>query len=255
MMQLLVVVAIVIVLAAIAYPVWMNIQKKKNGIVALNKMKQIGGALTQYIAANDGMLPDEESPSGKNDWLDTVKPEAVKAWYNCLPRQLGLQGVADYQKAGNVAGFYSDSSLLYLPGADYPQKRRMGHPMFAYAFNTKLQRKESASDVKKSVAMSRVQRPDRTVAFLEQGLRGEKRPFEFMKRYDGEDCKASARQFVARSEGKGIIVFVDGHAETVSPGDVLEGGEPGGRIKWNPDDSGSVFWTADIKEDPNLPAN
>src|SRR6187399_1191681 len=98
LMHVLFVLAIVIVLMAIAYPIWINIQKKKHGIVALNKMNQMGNSLTAFIASNNGALPDEESADGSNDWADTKKPAADKAWYNALPRQIGMQGVGDYSK-------------------------------------------------------------------------------------------------------------------------------------------------------------
>lgn len=251
MMQMLIVVAIVIVLLSLAYPIWSNIKGKKDSLVAMNKMKQLGSALTQYASTHDGMLPEEESASGKNDWRDTAEPEAEKAWYNALPRQLGMQGVGDYQKSGNVASFYSDSCLLFLPGADYPDKARMSHPMFAYAYNTKLQRKDPRSGTKQPVVAAKIKAQERTVAFLEQGLRGEKRALEFQKKYDGDDCKASAKQFVARSGGKGVIVFVDGHADPVAPRDILEHGEPGGKIKWSAEDTSQIIWTVDPKDDPN----
>src|SRR5690349_10662065 len=111
LMQLLFVIAIIIVLVSVAYPVWVGIQKKKHGAVALSKMKQLRSELTQHENSHEGTLPEEESTAGHNEWHDTEQPEAEKAWYNAQPRQIDMKRVGDYAKVKDVAGFYSDGNL------------------------------------------------------------------------------------------------------------------------------------------------
>ena len=85
--------------------------------------------------------------------------------------------------------------------------------MFAIAINTKLQRNDA--NKQKSVRMVQISNPARTVLFLEQGLKGEKpKAMPQQPAYDGSP-KGSAKSFVARYNGLGVITFVAGNAETV----------------------------------------
>lgn len=259
LMEMLVVVAIITVLAAIAYPVITTIRRKANEGIALNCLKNLAAASNSYAASNNNFLPDEDVV-GADGWAATADVTANKAWYNALPRQLGSKSVGDFVKEGKEADFYTKQSILYLPGASYPTKQRQTKPLYAVAINTKLHRKargpngeKDPNGLKAPLNLSNILLPSRTVIFLEQGLPGESRSHTSMAKgdYDGS-CKGSAKSFVARYSGKGVIVFVDGHTEEVTGKDLLDSG---GRIIWDEtmaaNNPSAIFWTSDPKEDPN----
>lgn len=242
LMEILVVIAIILVLAAIAFPVIAAVQNRANKAVALNNMRQLGSAVAMYASQNDSQLPAEDSV-GTDTWAAAAKPESAKAWYNALPVLLGHKGVAQY--AANPQAFYSKENLLYLPAAKYPETdKKLAAPVFAIAINTKLQRKDASGE--KSVRLSQITSPGRTVLFLEQGLKNETRAMPQQPKYDGSP-KGSAKSFVARYNGLGVLTFVDGHAETVEGKDILE---ENGQFKF-PLQPGDVIWCKTQEEDPN----
>ena len=64
LMEILVVIAIILVLAAIAFPVFATVQSRANKAVALNNMRQLGSASGAYTSQNDGQLPYLEAADG-----------------------------------------------------------------------------------------------------------------------------------------------------------------------------------------------
>ena len=245
LMEILVVVAIILVLAAIAFPVFATVQNRANKAIALNNMRQLGSAAGAYSSQNDGLLPAEDS-KGTDTWATAAQPDNAKAWYNSLPVILGHKSVAQY--ASNPQAFYSKENILFLPAAPYPETdKKLAAPMFAIAINTKLQRKGESGE--KSAKLVQIANPARTVLFLEQGLKGEKpKAMPQQPAYDGSP-KGSAKSFVARYNGLGVITFVDGHAETVEGKDILE---DNGMFKW-PVQPGDILWgkSTEDSENPN----
>ena len=149
LMELLVVISIILVLAAIAFPVYGVVMSRMNKAVALNNMKQVTAALMSYCGQNDGEFPQENIPEGSswNNAANPPSPMGQKVWYNALPRMAGSKGVGDY--ASTPANYYSKGNLLFLPGAQYPiAADRLLKPYFAFAINTKLQRKDKESKEK-----------------------------------------------------------------------------------------------------------
>lgn len=243
LMEILVVIAIILVLAAIAFPVIATVQNRAQKAVALNNMRQLGSASGSYTSQNDGQLPAEDA-KGTDSWASAAQPENAKAWYNSLPVILQQKSVAQY--ASNPQAFYSRENILFLPAAKYPETdKKLSAPMFAIAINTKLQRKSDVGE--KSARMSQISNPARTVLFLEQGLKGEKpKAMAQQPAYDGSP-KGSAKSFVARYNGVGVLTFVDGHAELVEGKDILE---ENGQFKW-PVQPGDILWGKSTEENEN----
>ena len=186
--ETLVVLAIVIVLVVAAFPVYSFIRKKQHKQVALEKMKELGGALTNYTSQNGGVLPAEDA-DGNDSWGVIASPAAKDAWYNALPKAIGKKGAGEF----STETFYSDENIVYLPGANYPDVKKAEQPMFAIAYNTKLQRKDAAGK-KERLKMSQITDASKTVALLEQGLVNEDRtlPVQTKTDYDGSP-KGSAK--------------------------------------------------------------
>jgi prepilin-type N-terminal cleavage/methylation domain-containing protein len=248
LMEILVVIAIILVLAAIAFPVYTTIQNRANKAIALNNMRQLGAAASTYTSSHDGVLPKEDS-KGTDTWSAASNPENRDAWYNSLPEGLGHRTVAQY--ASNPQAFYTRENLLFLPGAQYPESdKKLAQPLFAIAINTKLQRKdkdkEGASSGEKSARLSQISNPGRTVLFLEQGLPKEKKAMPQQPKYDGSP-KGSAKSFVARYNNQGVLTFVDGHAELVDGEDILESN---GQFR-HPLQPGDIIWCKTPEENPN----
>jgi type II secretory pathway pseudopilin PulG len=247
-MEILVVIAIILVLAAIAFPVLSEIQRRANKQVALRNMNQLGAAAGTYTAENSNTLPAEDA-KGTDTWGAAANPENANAWYNVLPRRLGNKGVDQY--ASNPQAFYSKENILYLPGALYPETdKKLARPMFAIAINTKLQRRETDEKGEKGekppAKLSQITHPARTVLFLEQGLPNEKKAMAQQSKYDGSP-KGSAKSFVARYGNVGVVTFVDGHAETIDGTDILE---ENGQFKF-PLQPGDIIWCKTPEENPN----
>ena len=242
LMEILVVIAIILVLAAIAFPVFATVQNRANKAVALNNMRQLGSAAGSYMSQNDGQLPSEDA-KGTDTWASAALPDNAKAWYNALPVILSQKSVAQY--ASNPQAFYSKENILFLPAAKYPETdKKLAAPMFAIAINTKLQRRSDTGE--KSARMSQISNPARTVLFLEQGLKGEPKAMPQQPKYDGSP-KGSAKSFVARYNGFGVVTFVGGNAELVEGKDILE---ENGQFKW-PLQPGDIIWGKSTEEGEN----
>jgi type II secretory pathway pseudopilin PulG len=239
-METFVVVAIVLVLIVIAIPIYSGIRKRQHKQVALEKIKLLGSALTTYAGQNAGLLPAEDA-GGDDTWRVVASPAAKDVWYNALPKTIGRKGAGDY----SPEEFYTDDNLLYLPGANYPDKKKFLQPQFAVAYNTKLQRKDAAGK-KERLKISQISDPSKTVALLEQGLLNEDRtlPVQTKTDYDGSP-KGSAKSFVGRYDGEGVLCFFDGHVQLVKAADLLT------NTGAFPFPQGDVVWTATPAENPN----
>lgn len=243
LMEILVVVAILLVLAAIAFPTYRSIQMRANKAVALNNMSQLAGALATYVAQHHGLLPEEDA-KGADTWQIAALPESAKAWYNALPRLLGTKGTGDF--AGIPRDYYTKQNILFLPGAKYPDSdRKLANPIFAIAMNTKLQRKD-IDGRKSGLKMDMITNPARTVMLIEQGIQGEEKgaSVQSKKDYDGSP-KGSAKSMAGRYGGAGVLVFMDGHAEVVQVKNLLT---ETGRFPFPQTD---IVWTRTPEEDPN----
>ena len=244
LMEILVVIAIILVLAAIAVPVMNAVRTKANMQVAMKNMTSLGTALAAYTNSNDGTLPNEDA-KGTDTWQVAADPESAKAWYNALPKLAGAKGVGEF--ANSPRDFYSKENLLWLPGAVYPSGgKELAQPLFAIAMNTKIQRKNE-DDAKEPVKLNQITHAAKTVAFLEQGIKGEAQAMKVQPAYDGS-CKGSAKSFVARYGGKGVLLFFDGHAEAYETKDLLT---ETGKIIWTQGEIPAVIWCRTPEEDPN----
>jgi hypothetical protein len=247
-MEVLVVVAIVLVLLSIATPIALQMRTKTQKIQAIKVMGNLGAALGRYAADHDGMIPAEDI-GGKDEWAPAALPTASEAWYNALPRAVQSQGVGDYVTAGNEAAFYTPASMMFLPGAHYPNGRKMARPYFAMGMNSRLNRRVKDGS-KPALKLSQISEQTRTVAFFERGLPGEKRAHPTISKsdYDGSP-KGTAKAFVARYSNRGVIAFVDGSAREMGAKELLR---DNGDIIWASDDPSMILWSPDPKVDPNI---
>jgi prepilin-type N-terminal cleavage/methylation domain-containing protein/prepilin-type processing-associated H-X9-DG protein len=244
LMEVLVVIAIILVLAAIAVPTIQTFRMKAHKGEALRTLRDLGSAALSYGADHEDELPREDA-KGSDSWQSAADPENKLAWYNALPAAMGRRTVADF--ANTPRSFYTKENMLFLPGATYPDSdKKLQKPLFAIAINTKLQRKDPDTGKKVVLKKAQIANLARTVLFLEQGLPSEQKTaaIQSNKDYDGSP-KGSAKSFPGRYSGKGVLVFVDGHAEEADPKDLLT---ETGQFPFPPID---VIWCRTPEEDPN----
>lgn len=242
-MEALVVTAIILVVGALAYPIYDLIHTKTERQNTLGLMRALGSAVTSYSTQSSGLLPEEDA-QGNDTWKNAAKADSKEVWYNALPHIMGKKSVGDY--ADNAAAFYTKENPLYVPGADYPQSdKKLVHPLFAIAMNTKLHQKEAGA-TKHRVKLTDIINQTKTVVLMEQGLPSEKPTLEVQKKkdYDG-GAKGSAKSFIGRYRGEGVMVFADGHAELVEAKSVLT---ETARI---PVPQTELIWTPNPDDDPN----
>ena len=242
-MQVMVIAAIALVLLAFGYPVYRLIKQNKHKADTGERLRKLYNATKTYATQNDGRLPDEDAP-GKDTWDTAADQKAANAWYNALPKIIGQRSVGEYASAPE--DFYKPDNVMFVPGATYPEDT-MSEPLFAIAFNTKLQRKD-AEGRDTVLRMTDITVPSRTVLFMEKGLPKEDRAMAQMtkKDYDGAS-KGSAKSFVTRYGGKGWLLFADGRADLYEGKDVLT---ETGRLPF-PISGVDVIWTRTPEEDPN----
>lgn len=241
LVETLITVAIIAVLAAIAIPVTTSMKKRAYRAGAVQKLKSLGTAFVSYTADSGGELPWEDAP-GTDDWQAVADPANAKAWYNALPELMSAPALGSLADAPQR--MYDDSYPLYLPGAPYPKSnKKLGKPYFAMAMNSRLQRKDDAG-VKIRGTLASILAPQRTVVFLERGMPGDKKTNPGQRGFDA-GAKANPRAFAARWNGKGLVIFADGHVEMYAVSDLIGNG---GQIKVPQTD---VVWTRDPDEDPN----
>ena len=95
LMEILVVIAIILVIAAIAFPAYLVVQKNAHRAYALNHMKQLAAGCLTYASQNDNQLPAEDSKK-KDTWQNAAKEENKDAWYNAVPKLLGQKSVGEF---------------------------------------------------------------------------------------------------------------------------------------------------------------
>lgn len=241
LVETLVTVAVLAVLTAIAVPVNKSLKARAYRNQSIGKLKALGTALVTYTTDHGGNLPMEDSP-GTDDWQAAADPDNSEAWYNALPELIGSEALG--KLADSPERMYEESFPLYLPGAPYPSgDKKLGKPYFAIAMNSRLQRKDD-DGIKKPGTLTSIEDPSRTVAFLERGMPGDKKTNPGQRGFDAGP-KANARAFAARYNGKGLLVFVDGHVEMFAVSDLIS---TSGTIAFP---QTNVVWTPDPDEDPN----
>ena len=241
LVETLITVAIVAILAAIAIPVTSSMKQRANRARAVEKLQSLGAAFVSYTADSGGELPWEDAP-GTDDWQAAADPENDKVWYNALPELMGAGALGSF--ANTPRRMYEDHYPLYLPGAPYPKSnKKLGKPYFAVGMNSRLQRKNEEG-IKVRGTFASILAPQRTVVFLERGMPGDKKTNPGQGGFDAR-AKANPRAFAARYNGKGLLIFVDGHVESFAVSDLISNG---GQIKVP---QNNVVWTRDPDEDPN----
>jgi prepilin-type N-terminal cleavage/methylation domain-containing protein len=203
LIELLVVIAIIAILAGLLMPVFSKTRKAARQAQEIRNMQQLGVAAINYASQNSGRVPLDKVSSGADSWAQAESSAASTVWYNALPRMMGKLGAGDYG-TNNPAAFYTPDNLAYCAAATYPANAASAsQPYFAIAMNSKLNQAPLQTIVEAS----------ETVLFLEGGLPGETLTQSSQSAYNGQSAVYASR-FIARySNGTGLLLFCDGHAQ------------------------------------------
>jgi len=247
LIELVVVIAIIGILAALLLTAISGAKAKAHTISCLNRMKQLHLALDMY-ATTTGVLPQEGYDADGNVWqnnwaqvrgknLGNNATDSDGVWYNCLPREIKIRPAADYFL--DRESFYSSRNLLQCPAAKFPSGvTSPNYPiaLFSIAMNSHL----IIYPYGPTISYDVVQRnhPSQLVLFLDNLLEGEAKVWPAQDSVSLGQPAAWPTRFGARHNGRGNLVFADGHAATY-PGVKVVDQQTGGpntntAIKWMP---------------------
>jgi prepilin-type processing-associated H-X9-DG protein/prepilin-type N-terminal cleavage/methylation domain-containing protein len=186
LVELLVVVAIIGVLAVLAFSAYGKVTTMRNQTESAARLRQWGVALGAYVADNNGDLPRRGQGVQQVTVLD--RPEE---WFNALPPYLGQPGYGDLVKSGRRPR-ENERSIFVRPGAKDPG----GIAFLSYGMNMNL----SPWNLPAPTRLVLIERPASTVFLAES-------PGAYASTYP------STRAFgcIAPHGGKGNVLFLDGH--------------------------------------------
>jgi len=121
LIELLIVIAIIAILAAVLFPVFQNARERAKAAKCLNNMKQLGTGVTMYLDDYNGCYPPNRrwangSWDGKWNWKQALKPYARgKGVYQCpsnkYASRMDESGAFPISYAYN-GGFFNDWWLV-----------------------------------------------------------------------------------------------------------------------------------------------
>ena len=221
LLEVLVVVALLVVLAALLLPALAQAKGKAHRVDCLSRLKQWGGAFHSFAEDNEGWIAREcYEPLGEvtiNNWSQVKgrpQPDGTSdsqdVWYNALPAHLGLPPTSTYCPPPERRDFYDRRKLIHCPSARFPShvfRPTYQFPLFSVAMNSQLIR----SGPSVSLALLEARDPTRTVTFLDNLLEGEPKVHPAQETTHLGQPGAYANRFSPRHDGGGNLVFVDGH--------------------------------------------
>jgi prepilin-type N-terminal cleavage/methylation domain-containing protein/prepilin-type processing-associated H-X9-DG protein len=239
LIELLVVIAIIAILAGMLLPSLVKAKNSAKRTACLNNMRQWGLGLTLYFHDNEDRLPRESFGTGTtlNNWAQVKDPNNNDVWYNAIPPLMGQARAGDY--FNRRASFYERESFFHCPSARFPKGYSLGNsPLFSLAMNSKL-----IEAPRSTIRLVEIRQPASTVMFLENLLPDELPVDVAQPTTDLGQPSSYASRFVARHDGRGNLVFIDGHVETFAGNQVVETASgpsrgkaivPQDRIVWTP---------------------
>ena len=250
LIELLVVIAIIAILASLLLPSLVKAKGRAKTTQCLSNFRQWGIGLTMYYDENEDFLPRESFgiSSVLNTWTQVRAASSYDVWYNAVPPMLSHASASNY--ATHVPDFYQPGSFFHCPSAKFPANAGTATTaFFSMGMNSRL-----VNGTATTMRLGTLQRAADTVLFMENRLSAETNVafFPGQEMTDLGQPSSFATRFVARHDGRGNLVFADGHAQTYRGSAVVEtrtgpGLTRGGAIM----PQSNFVWTANPNTDPN----
>lgn len=148
LVELLVVIAVIAILAAILFPVFAQAREKARAVSCLSNERQIGLAYTMYATDYDGFLPLTNHSVGSS-WVEQCQPyiknrqiyrcpsDSSVNWTAPVPPSRVLRKASYYfnsymagtERWGNTAAIDKPASVIYLSESPVNQTDDHYHPM------------------------------------------------------------------------------------------------------------------------------
>jgi prepilin-type processing-associated H-X9-DG protein/prepilin-type N-terminal cleavage/methylation domain-containing protein len=130
LIDLLVVIAIIALLAAILFPVFAQARDKARGAACLSNLRQIGLSYTMYMQDYDGSLPLTIMSGGTASWLNACQPYIKNRRIFQCPSDRSARPFPQTEEDWNRD--------FYLPGTFDPDPRYFQFRRTSYTFNVWL---------------------------------------------------------------------------------------------------------------------
>ncbi len=199
LVELLVVMVIIAVLAALLLPAFRNVQRKGRQTSSINNLRQWGVALVASLSDHNNTFPADGQGSG-SIYLD--QPEA---WFNRLPPYLKEKTLLDRRFTPPKAG---DKSIWINPAVPTTLNKQVKGPssfLFCYAMNYFLYKRDVY------LAMPMIEYPSNTVFMTETNeINFSVSNPKYIRAYFGDGDPAKAPDNVAN------FLFCDGHVASLT---------------------------------------
>jgi general secretion pathway protein G len=236
LIELLTVIAILGILAAILIPTLGRVRGSARTAQSLSNLRQIGVAAQLYMDENKGWMPDDGDGNPNN--TGTAGQPATVPWYNALPPYVGEKSIQEMNSLGSMPGF-SAKSIFVCPRAAEKSNRADSYAWRSYAPTWLIDANASGSGSGVPTNRSMVKDPTRTVMFSET---------TFHTAYDvtspTPDYVSTANPNFLRNDGaqrhdgKALVGFFDGSVRSFNAAQLLqqynERNTPGASVRWNP---------------------
>ena len=191
LIEILVVIAIIAILAAIVFPAMSGSLRSAHAATSTANLRQWGAGFAAAVADNDNEMPSDGS-NNFSTWDDT-------AWFNRIPPKIQIAPLKD---GGDAIPNIRKKSLWINPGA--PTREATGAVPFCYGFNDFL-----STQAEPNMRVTRVTFPVKTMLMAEKVPDGSPacNPTNIRSYFGTKDP--------LDPDAECNVLFVDGHVESV----------------------------------------
>jgi len=139
LIEMLVVIAIIALLAAIIVPSVQGGLRSARHTQSMSNLRQWGTALQMYILDSRGRMPTR-GPDQQPTWAQVAQvgsAQVANAWYNVLPPYVGEKPLAEIPAAERL-NFMLGNSIHKDPEAKLDRSLLSQRPLFTYSYNSQL---------------------------------------------------------------------------------------------------------------------
>jgi len=203
LVELLVVISILAVLATLLVPAVRNVLQSSQIVKSAANLRTLSQGVSLYVSENDGLLP---SPAG-------IPAEGIRPWWEDVYRMV-------YQKTADPAFFVPFDTATSLRGTvfqcPFVEKSGEGTPVRSYGLNTFLKDGVDMPPVPPlpsvpapRIKYARLMQPSKTLMLATSKNSS-------TVGWGSQPLDLASSKLSTRAGGKILVVFADGHADTLS---------------------------------------